>query len=78
MYSRQRNFINWEDDLVEIKKIISESYVTDIDTLKAKYKANVVLKKEGLYYFCETIPDTEILEEIIFSDEKNDLEIRSG
>jgi hypothetical protein len=82
MWRYKRSFINYQDDLLEVKCIINENVVSEVDKLKEKYNADIVLRLDGQYYFCQTVSEVETPEDLpdvsLISDEiisKNDLEI---
>lgn len=57
----KNEFINFQGRLYLLKKIIKEEHLPIIDTWKEHLGADTVLKKEGLLYFLELVPDLEII-----------------
>lgn len=56
-------YINFQDKLYIVKRIIKEELNPNIDVWKEHLRADLVLKKEGMFYFVESVPDLEIIEE---------------
>jgi len=54
--------INFEDKLFLVKRIIREDLTPIIDSWKEVLNADTVLRKEGLLYFLQLIPEAEIVE----------------
>lgn len=58
------DFIVVNDRMFEIKRIIKtfnpEQYV---DELKVLFNCDTLLKKDGVYYFCDEVKTLEIIEE---------------
>ena len=54
-------FLNYQDNLYIIKKIIHESLQPNIETWKEHLRADIVLRKDGDLYFLELVPDLEII-----------------
>ena len=61
----KNQFVNFNNTLYIIKKLLKESDLPIIDTWKEHLRADTVLKKDGILYFLETVPDLEIEETII-------------
>jgi len=64
MYNHQ--FIDFNDTKYLIKRIIKESHLKpgfDQQLLKEWTMSDVLLKREGLFYCCETLKDVEIIEQ---------------
>ena len=59
MFAKQ--FLNFNNNLYIIKKLIREDHAPIIDTWKEHLRADTVLKKEGILYFLELVPDLEII-----------------
>lgn len=57
----RKEFINFQDKLFLVKKIIREEDRPIIDAWKDKVNADTVLRKDGLFYFLEIVPDLEII-----------------
>lgn len=64
----KNEFINFQGRLFLIKRIIKEELNPNIEVWKEHLRADIVLKKEGLFYFLETVPDLEIIEYIDSKD----------
>tara|TARA_R110000851_G_C12751844_1_gene532090 strand:+ start:378 stop:584 length:207 start_codon:yes stop_codon:yes gene_type:complete len=59
-------FIDFNDTKYLIKRIIKESQLKpgfDQQLLKEWTMSDVLLKREGLFYCCETLKDVEIIEQ---------------
>lgn len=54
--------VKFEDRLLIIKKIIKEELRPNIEVWKEHLRADTVLKKDGLLYFLESVPELEIIE----------------
>ncbi len=57
----KHQFLNFQDKLYVIKKIIREDLNPVIDVWKEHLMADVVVRREGLLYFLELVPDLEII-----------------
>ena len=57
----KNNFLNFQDRLFVIKKIIKEEDRPIVETWKEHLRADTVLKKEGLLYFLEEVCQLEII-----------------
>ena len=62
MFSISKNFLTFQDRLFLIKKVIKEEHRPVIEAWKLLTNSDTVLKKEGLLYFLESIPEAEIVE----------------
>ena len=60
MFAKQ--FLNFNNSLYIIKKLIKEEHAPIIETWKEHLGADVVLRKEGVLYFLELVPDLEIID----------------
>jgi hypothetical protein len=58
-----KQFLTFQDNLYVLKKVIKEEHNPNIDVWKEILRADIVLKKESLFYFVELVPDLEIIEE---------------
>jgi hypothetical protein len=63
MHSIKRNFIQWEDKLVEVKQVFWIHHVKDVNVIKEWLDTDVLLQRDGKYYFCETLQEADIIEE---------------
>ena len=63
MFTIRREFIHWDDSLVEVIKKYSTERVKDVNGLKDLLDCNVVLRKNETTYFCRKIDEVEILED---------------
>jgi hypothetical protein len=59
------NTITFKDDLYIVKAAIRESHNPNLDTWKDYLGCSIILKNNGIYYFCELIPEAEIINEEI-------------
>ena len=62
MFSISKNFLTFQDKLFLIKKVIKEEHRPVVEAWKLLTDSDTVLKKEGVLYFLETIPEAEIVE----------------
>lgn len=62
MFAITKNFINFQDKLFLVKKVIKEEHRPVVDAWKILTGSDTVLKKEGVLYFLESIPEAEIVE----------------
>lgn len=63
-------FIKHEDNLYILKGKLKEEYRPNIEAWKEQLHADKVLKKDGVFYFVELIPEAEIIEEILDQPEE--------
>jgi len=57
----KNQFLNFQDNLYIVKRILKEEYEPNVDVWKEHLGADLVLRKEGLLYFVESVPDLEII-----------------
>lgn len=57
----KNQFIKFEDRLYILKKTLKEEYNPNLETWKEYLGADAVLRKDGLLYFVELVPDLEII-----------------
>lgn len=62
MFAITKNFINFQDRLFLVKKVIREEHRPVVDAWKLITDSDTVLKKEDILYFLESIPEAEIVE----------------
>jgi hypothetical protein len=55
--------IEFQGRLLIIKRTIREEHRPNVDVWKEHLNADTVLRKDGWFYFCESIQDVEILTE---------------
>ena len=60
----RNEFINFQDKLYLVKKIIKEELQPNIEVWKEHLMADTVLKKDNLFYFLESVPDLEIIKDL--------------
>jgi hypothetical protein len=58
-------FIKHEDSLYVLKHKVKEEYRPNIEAWKEQLGADKVLKKDGVLYFVELVPEAEIVEDDI-------------
>jgi hypothetical protein len=80
MHSIKKDFINWEDKLVEVKRVFWIHHVKDVSAIIKCLNTDVLLQRDGKYYFCETVQEAEIIEEfaneeLILDFAKTDLNV---
>lgn len=63
MFSISKKFIRLPDKLLEVKRVFTEDRVKDIDGVKEWLDTPIVMKKEGLLFFCNEIEEAQIIEE---------------
>jgi len=54
------DFINFQDKLYIIKRLLKEEDKPIIDVWKEHLRADIVLRKDGMLYFLELVQDLEI------------------
>lgn len=57
-----RRFINHENQLYILIRAIREEHKPNIDTWKEHLHADIVLRKDGILFFCELVPDIQDVE----------------
>lgn len=57
-------FIKFQDNLFVVKRLIKEEFNPNVEVWKEHLGADTVLKKDGVLYFLELVPELEIIEEI--------------
>ena len=62
MFSIKRDFIRWEDKIVEVKRSYPIDRVKDVSLIKEWLGVDVVLRRDNIMYFCDTIQEAEIIE----------------
>lgn len=63
MISIKREFIHFEDRLVEVKKVLPGARIKNVNGIKELYDCDTVLKKGDFMFFCITVTEAEIIEE---------------
>ena len=63
MSQLNRQLLSINDELYLIKKIIRQEEVKDIEPIKTSLLASHVFKKDEMLYFCDIIPNLEIIEQ---------------
>ena len=63
MITIKRNFIRFEDRLVEVIKILPGVRIKDVNGLKDLFECDTVLRKEDFMYFCQTVTEAESIED---------------
>ena len=61
MHFIRKEFIEFNNTLYYIVKIIREDDKPIIDTFKEYLQSDMVLKKEGKFYFLRSVPELEII-----------------
>ena len=75
MHSIRKDLIPWEGKLVEVKRDFWIKRVKDVEAIKKWLNADVLLQRDGKYYFCETIQEAEVIEEFT-NEELNSLKAK--
>lgn len=57
----KNQFLNFQGKLYIVKRILKEEYGPNVEVWKEHLGADLVLRKDGLLYFVEEVPDLEIL-----------------
>jgi hypothetical protein len=63
MHFIKKEFIEFNNVLYYIVKLVREDDNPIVDSLKEYLQADIVLKKEDKFYFLRSIPDIEIITE---------------
>lgn len=63
MFSIKREFINWDNSLVEVIKKCATERIKDVNALKELLDCDVVLRKNETTYFCRKVDEAIILED---------------
>ena len=74
MFTIKREFIHWDDSLVEVIKKYSTERVKDVNGLKGLLDCNVVLRKNETTYFCRKMDEAEILDDVVVPETISDKE----
>ena len=69
MFSIKREFIHWDDSLVEVIRKYSTERIKDVNGLKELLDCNVVLRKNETTYFCRKLDEAEIIEDEVTTEE---------
>jgi hypothetical protein len=56
-----RNFLKYQDKLYVVKRVLKEDHNPKVEAWKELLGVDLVLRKEGLLYFIEEVPDLEII-----------------
>jgi len=68
MVTIKREFIQWEDGLVEVIEKYLSHRIKDVNALKTLLDCDVVLRKDDTTYICRKVSEAELVE-----DEVNEL-----
>ena len=68
MVTIKREFIQWEDGLVEVIEKYATHRIKDVNGLKTLLECDVVLRKDETTYICRKVSEAELVE-----DEVNEL-----
>lgn len=63
MFSLNRQFINFEDRLLEVRRKFREEHIKDIELVKQYYDCDITLRQDEFLYFCVEVPEAEIVTE---------------
>lgn len=61
MHFIRKEFLTFNDTLYYIMRIIKEEDRPIVDNWKEYLQADIVLKKQNLFYFLRSVPDLEII-----------------
>jgi hypothetical protein len=56
-----KQFLNFNNNLYVVRRLIREEQAPVIDTWKEHLEADTVLRKDGILYFLQLVPDLEII-----------------
>jgi len=62
MFSIRRDFIHFENRIVEVIRSFIEEHVKDVEGLKKYLQADTVLRKDNRLYFCVSVTEVEFEE----------------
>lgn len=68
MFSIKREFIRWEDSVVEVIKKCATDRVKDVNGIKELLDCNVVLRKNETTYFCKKVEEATVLDDSITTE----------
>jgi len=63
MFSLNRTFVNFQNNLYEVVRIFSESQIKNVELVKEYLDTSLALRKNEKIYFCRLIEEAVILEE---------------
>jgi hypothetical protein len=63
MFSTKREFIRFENRLVEVIKILPGVRIKNVEGIKDLLKCDTVLRKGDFMYFCVTVDEAQIVNE---------------
>ena len=65
MFTIAKQIVDWNGEMYSVKRALKESSIKEEFTQEYKeyLGADVVLKKNGMYYFVEKIDEAQIVEE---------------
>lgn len=63
MFSICKQFLKVNDALFLVVKTYQEDRVVNVDGVKHWLDCDIVFRKDGNYYFCQTIQELETIEE---------------
>ena len=61
MHFIRKEFLTFNDTLYYIMRIVKEEDRPIVDNWKEYLQADIVLKKQNLFYFLRSVPDLEII-----------------
>lgn len=62
MFAIKKEYIRWEDRLVEVVKQYPINRIKNVNGIKELLHCDVVLKQLDVMYFCTTVPDVDFEE----------------
>jgi len=68
------NTILYKDNLYIVKRTIMESHNPKVDEWKKLLNCDTVLRHDGWYFFCELIPEAELVDDENETVEINEIE----
>ena len=65
MFTISKQVVDWNGSLYIIKRTIKETSIKEelVQEYKEYICADTVLKKDGMYYFCQKIEEAQLVEE---------------
>ena len=63
MFTIKREFIQWEDGLVEVIEKYATHRIKDVNGLKTLLDCDMVLRKDETTYICRKVSEAELVED---------------
>ena len=74
MFTISKQVVDWDGNLYIIKRILKESTIPEdvVQEYKDYIGADIVLKKNGMYYFSQKIDEAQLVEEEVKLDQSTE------